>query len=67
LNDKISGIYNFAASGNNPPSQQGIESFGYLSGEADKYLAVFKQVMQNEVRRLNQLIYQKTIPVIGVK
>jgi photosystem II stability/assembly factor-like uncharacterized protein len=67
LNDKISGIYDFAASGNNPPSQQAIESFTYLSAEADKHLAVFKQVMQNEVRRLNQLIYQKTIPVIGVK
>ncbi len=67
LNDKISGIYDFAASGNNPPSQQAIESFGYLSGEADKQLAILKQVMQNEVRRFNQLIYQKTIPVIGVK
>jgi hypothetical protein len=67
LNDKISGIYDFAASGNNPPSQQAIDSFTYLSAEADKQLNVFKQVMQNEVRRINQLIYQKTIPVIGVK
>jgi len=67
LNDKISGIYDFAASGNNPPSQQAIESFGYLSGEADKQLTILKQVMQNEVKRFNQLIYEKKLPVIGVK
>ena len=67
LNDKISGIYDFAASGNNLPSQQALESFGYLSAEADKQLAILKQVMQNEVSRFNQLIYQKKLPVIGVK
>lgn len=67
LNDKISGIYDFAASGNNPPSKQAIESFGYLGAEADKQLDILKQVMQNEVTRFNQLIYQKKLPVIGVK
>jgi hypothetical protein len=67
LNDKISGLFDYASSGNNPPSQQAIESFNYLSGEADKHLNTLKQVMQNEVKRFNQFIYQRSIPVIGVK
>jgi hypothetical protein len=67
LNDKISGLFDYASSGNNPPSQQAIESFAYLSKEADKHLAILKQVMQNEVKQFNQLIYRKMLPVIGVK
>ncbi|MES2764271.1 MAG: glycosyl hydrolase [Bacteroidota bacterium] len=67
LNDKISGIFDYASSGNNAPNQQAIESFNYLSGEADKHLNVLKQVMENEIKQFNQLIYQKQLPVIGVQ
>jgi photosystem II stability/assembly factor-like uncharacterized protein len=65
LNDKISGVFDFAASGNTPPAQQAIETFNFLSTEADKQLAILKQVMDNEVKKFNQLIYQKRIPVVG--
>jgi photosystem II stability/assembly factor-like uncharacterized protein len=65
LNDKISGVFDFAASGNTPPAQQAVETFTFLSAEADKQLAILKQVMDNEVKKFNQLIYQKQIPVVG--
>jgi photosystem II stability/assembly factor-like uncharacterized protein len=65
LNDKISGVFDFAASGNTPPAQQAVETFTFLSVEADKQLAILKQVMDNEVKKFNQLIYQKRIPVVG--
>ncbi len=67
LNDKISGIFDFANSGNNPPSRQAIESFDYLAAEADKYLNILKAVMANEVKQLNKIINDKQLPVIGVK
>ncbi|MDQ6815204.1 MAG: glycosyl hydrolase, partial [Bacteroidota bacterium] len=67
LNDKISGLFDVANSGNNPPSSQVQEAFKELSAEADKYLNELKQVMNNEVRQFNKLIYQKQLPVIGIK
>ncbi len=67
LNDKISGIFDFANSGNNPPSRQAIESFDYLSTEADKYLNILKAVMVNEIKQLNKIINDKQLPVIGIK
>jgi len=67
INDKISGLFDVANSGNNPPSMQVQEAFKELSAEADKHLNALKQVMNNEVVQFNKLIYQKQIPVIGIK
>jgi methyl-accepting chemotaxis protein len=67
LNDKIAGLYNVANSGNNPPSKQVQEAFKELSTEADKHLVVLKQVMNNEVKRFNELVHQKQVQVIAIK
>lgn len=67
LNDKLGGIFNVANSGNNPPSTQVKEAFKELSGEVDVHLDSLKRLMNNEIKKLNDLIYQKQVPVIGIK
>ncbi|HEX8331589.1 MAG TPA: hypothetical protein VF622_03150, partial [Segetibacter sp.] len=67
LNDKISGLFDVASSGYNPPSSQVRAAYQQLSGEADKQLTALRQVMDNEVKAFNKLIHEKEVPVIGVK
>lgn len=67
LNDKISGIYDAANSGNNVPNKQVQEAFAALSAEADTYLGALRSVLNNEVKKFNELVHEKKVPVIGVK
>ena len=67
LNDKISGLYTYAASGNAAPTQQVKEAYADLSGQADAELNKLKTVFNVDVPRLNKLIREKQLPVIGVK
>jgi photosystem II stability/assembly factor-like uncharacterized protein len=67
LNDKISGLFDAANSGNFPPSRQVVEAFNSLSAEADKYLSTLRSVMSNEVKQFNKLVHEKQVPVIGLK
>ena len=67
LNDRVSAVYNAAASGNNPPTQQAKASFGELAAEADKQLDKLKNIQTADIPLFNKLIYDKRIPVIGVK
>jgi photosystem II stability/assembly factor-like uncharacterized protein len=66
LNDKIGDVYGYAESGYNAPTKQVVETFDELSKQADLQLNKLKSVMNNEVKQFNQLIHQKTIPVIGI-
>ena len=66
LNDKISGLFDFAASGYNPPSKQAKETYAFLAGEADVLLNALKQIEKNELQLFNKLIHEKQVPVIGV-
>ncbi|NCT93610.1 MAG: glycosyl hydrolase [Chitinophagaceae bacterium] len=67
LNDKLSGLYGVASSGQNAPSKQSREVFADLSAQADAELAKFKAIQENDLKALNKLINEKQIPVIGVK
>lgn len=67
LNDKLSGLFDAANSGNMAPSKQSKEVFVDLSKQADTELGKFKDLMNNEVKQLNQLIRDKSLPVIGIK
>ena len=67
LNDKLSGLFDAANSGNMAPSKQSKEVFSDLSAQADTELAKLKKLMDNEITQLNQLIREKALPVIGVK
>jgi hypothetical protein len=67
LNDKIAGLYNYAASGNYAPTAQVREAYSDLSVQADAQLNILRTIFNVDVPKLNQLIREKQLPVIGVK
>jgi len=66
LNDKISGLYDVAASGYQPPAKQVKEAFAELSSQADTQLNKLKKIMTEDLAALNKLINDKQLPVIGL-
>ena len=67
LDDKLAGLYKFAASGNTAPAQQGKETFTELSAQTDVQLNKLKQLLDDELPKLNQLIRDKSLSAIGLK
>ncbi len=67
LDDKLSGLYDNAASGNGAPSKQVKEAYAVIGGLIDVELNKLKTIMNEDLPKLNQLIHEKAIPVIGVK
>ncbi len=67
LNDQISGLYDYAASGNYAPTMQVKEAFTFLTAKADAELNKLKTIMEVDVPKFNALIREKRLPVIGVK
>lgn len=67
LNDKLSGVYGNAASGNAVPSRQVREVFAVLSGQVDVQLQRLKDILHTDLPALNKLIYEKQVPVISAK
>jgi hypothetical protein len=67
LDDKISGLYDFAASGNSAPARQVKDSYADLSAQADVQLNKLKKIMSEDLPAFNQLIRDKALPLIGVK
>src|SRR5207253_11124740 len=49
LDDKISGLYGFASSGNSAPARQVKDAFAELSGQADVQLNKLKKIMEEEL------------------
>ncbi len=67
LNDKLSGLFDVVNSGNMAPSKQSKEVFADLSAQSDAELNKLKQIMTDDLVKFNQLIREKSLPVIGVK
>ena len=67
LDDKISGLYDFAASGNSAPAKQVKDAYAELSSQADIQLNKLKKIMDEDLVKFNQLIREKALPVIGLK
>ncbi len=67
LDDKLAGVYRAATVGNIAPSKQAREAYAELAGQIDVQLGKLKKIMTEDVGRLNQLIHEKTLPVIGLK
>lgn len=65
LNDKIAGLYNYAASGNYAPTAQVKEVYADLSAQADAELRKLKIIFDTDLPRLNKLIREKELPVIA--
>ena len=67
LDDKLSSIYNAASAGQSGLSQQSKDAYAKLVPLIDEQLNKLKKIMSEDVGKLNQLIHEKTLPVIGVK
>jgi photosystem II stability/assembly factor-like uncharacterized protein len=67
LNDKLSGVFDVANSGNFPPSRQARDVYNALAAEIDVQLAKLNNIKQKDIPAFNELIRQKALPVIGVK
>ncbi|MEP6584551.1 MAG: hypothetical protein ABJA90_09805, partial [Ginsengibacter sp.] len=67
LNDQVSGLYDYAASGNYPPTQQVKDAYAFLTEKADAELKKLKEIMDLDLPKFNALIREKQLPVIGVK
>src|SRR5687767_809363 len=67
LDDKLSSIYNASAAGQSGLSKQTKDAYAELVVQIDEQLNKLKKIMNEDVARLNHLIHEKTLPVIGVK
>jgi hypothetical protein len=67
INDKLAGLYGVAASGQNPPSKQALETLADLGSQADLQLAKLKKILDTDLKTYNKLINEKQVPVIGIK
>jgi hypothetical protein len=66
LDDKLSSIYNASAAGTGI-TKQAKDAYADLVVKIDEQLNKLKKIMSDDVAKLNQLIHEKTLPVIGVK
>jgi len=67
LDDKIAGVYNAASAGNTAPSKQAKEAFADLAAQTDVQLDKLKYVVDEELKKLNQLIHEVKLPVVSPK
>ncbi len=67
LNDKLSGLFDAANSGNMAPSKQVKDVFADLAAQSDTELKKLKKLKEEDIAKLNQLIREKEVPVIGLQ
>jgi photosystem II stability/assembly factor-like uncharacterized protein len=66
LNDKLSGLYYTANSGNMAPSKQVKEVYEVLKKQVDEQLNRFNTLQQQELATYNKMIKEQQAPVIGI-
>lgn len=67
LDDKLSSVYNVAATGHGAPTQQVLEAYEVVAAQIDTQLSKLNQLKTNEIKKLNALIREKELPVISTK
>lgn len=67
LNDKLSGLFDVANSGYMAPSKQVGEVLRELSQLSDQQMLKLRDIMDTEIKDLNRMIIEKSLPVIGIK
>jgi photosystem II stability/assembly factor-like uncharacterized protein len=67
LNDKLSGVYDVAASGYAKPSKQVKEVYKELADQIDVELAKLSEIKSKDIKELNNLILSHAVPAIMVK
>lgn len=64
LNDKLSGVFDVANSGNAAPSKQAKEVYADLATQIDVQLVKLKLIKEKDIPAFNALIREKALPVI---
>ena len=64
LNDKLSGVFDAANSGNMAPSKQAKEVYASLAAQCDEQLNLLKKLTEDDIAKFNQLVREKALPVI---
>jgi gas vesicle protein len=64
LNDKLSGVFDVANSGNTAPSKQAREVYADLAAQIDAQIAKLKTIKEKDIPAFNALIREKALPVI---
>ena len=67
LDNKLSALYDQAATGRGAPNKQVLEVYAILSAQVDEQINIWKSVLSNELKILNNLIHEKQLPVFGIK
>ncbi len=67
INDKLSGVFDVAASGVSAPSKQVRNVYTELAAQADAELKKLDDIKQKDIPAMNALIREKAVPVIGVR
>ncbi|MBU7578065.1 MAG: hypothetical protein KAF40_08400, partial [Flavihumibacter sp.] len=67
LNDKLSGVFDAANSGNMAPSKQARDVYADLKQQAQIELNRLEQLKSGQIAEFNKLIREKSLPVIGIK
>lgn len=67
LNDKLSGVFDMANSGNMAPPKQARDVYAVLAAQCDEQLNKLQAVLKEEVVSFNKLVREKELPVINLK
>jgi hypothetical protein len=67
INDKLSGVFDAANSGNMAPSKQAKDVYADLKQQAQVELNRLEQLKSGPIAEFNKLIREKSLPVIGIK
>jgi hypothetical protein len=64
IDDKLSGVFDMAASGNMAPSRQARDVYAELAKQADAQLEALKKIRAEELKAFNTAIREQALPVI---
>jgi hypothetical protein len=67
LNDKLSGLFDVVNSGNAAPAKQVRDVYRDLQSQIDEQLAKLESIRQKDIPAFNEMIRQKSLPVIGIR
>ncbi len=67
LDDKLSSVYRVASVGNGAPTKQTLEAYEVVTAQIDEQIKQLKAIIEKDIPALNNLIREKTLPIISAK
>ena len=66
LDDKLSGVFDMANSGNMAPPTQAKEVFADLAKQVDQAVAQLQGILDNGIKEFNKVVAESKLPVIVI-